>query len=219
MARKARVEFDGAIYQVLDRGDRREAIFVGHADRERFRACLAETCGRTGLRVHRCVLMGNHDHLLLETPEPNLVAGMKWLQGTYTRRCNRRHRLRGHLFQGGYKALPVECGGRDDYFAAVSEYIHLNPVPARMVEATEGALEGYRWGSYPQFAGARGLPGWLSRTEVFAQLGLPDGRAGSRRRYGTWMTRRAREATDRTTSLEHAADRPGRADARGGGRA
>ena len=100
MARKARVEFPGAVYHVLDRGDRREAIFRDDADRELFLATLGQACGRTGWRVHAWVLMGNHYHLLLETPEANLVAGMRWLQMTYTVRFNRRHRLCGHLFQG-----------------------------------------------------------------------------------------------------------------------
>ena len=67
---------------------------------------LAEMCGRTGMVVHSYVLMTNHYHLLLETPEGNLVAGMKWFQGTYTQSTNLRHRLTGHLFQGRYKQSP-----------------------------------------------------------------------------------------------------------------
>jgi REP element-mobilizing transposase RayT len=107
MARKARVEFDGALYHVLDRGDRREAIFRDEGDRERFLATLGEVCARTGWRVHAFVLMTNHYHLLLETPQPNLVAGMRWFQTTTTARFNRRHRLSGHLYQGRYKAVVV----------------------------------------------------------------------------------------------------------------
>ena len=132
MARKARVEFGGAIYHVLDRGDRREAIFRDDADRERFLATLGEGCGRTGWRVHAWVLMSNHYHLLLETPQANLVAGMRWFQTTSTVRFNRRHRLSGHLFQGRYKAVVVDPGQRG-YFATLSDYIHLNPVRARLV--------------------------------------------------------------------------------------
>jgi REP element-mobilizing transposase RayT len=82
MARSVRIEYPGAFYHVLSRGDRREAIFLDEEDRMMFLETLGEMCGRTGHRVHSYVLMSNHYHLLLETPEPNLVAGMKWLQGT-----------------------------------------------------------------------------------------------------------------------------------------
>ena len=82
MARKARVEFAGALYHVLDRGDRREAICRDDRDRERFLSTLGEACGRTDWRVHAFVLMSNHYPILLETPEANLVAGMRWFQTT-----------------------------------------------------------------------------------------------------------------------------------------
>jgi REP element-mobilizing transposase RayT len=208
MARSVRLEYPGAIYHVLSRGDRREAIFSDDADRESFLATLAEMCARTGMRVHSYVLMGNHYHLLLETPEGNLVAGMKWLQGTYTQRFNRRHRLSGHVFQGRYKALPVEAAEEEDYFAAVSEYIHLNPVRARLLDVAQTALESYCWSSYPRLIGAHGLPSWLRRAEVFARLQLPDEGAGSRRRYGAWMARRAREVMERTSTAEQDAAWP-----------
>ena len=91
MARKARIEFPGGVYHVLDRGDRREEIYADDQDRLTFLRTLEEVCRRTGWWVHAYVLMSNHYHLLLETPEPNLVAGMKWFQSTYTMRFNRRH--------------------------------------------------------------------------------------------------------------------------------
>ncbi len=126
MPRSVRIEYPGAVYHVMCRGDRREAIFVEDADREMFLATLADMCGRTGARVHSYVLMSNHYHLLMETPEPNLVAGMKWFQGAYTQRFNARQRLSGHLFQGRYKAIPVDAE-RPEYFRIASDYIHLNP--------------------------------------------------------------------------------------------
>ncbi len=82
MARAARVEYAGAVDPVLDRGDRREPIFQDDADRRRFLETLGEVCQRTGWRVHADVLMTKHDHFLLETPEANLVAGMRWFQTT-----------------------------------------------------------------------------------------------------------------------------------------
>ena len=115
MPRQVRIQHEGAVYHVMCRGDRREAIFSDDGDREMFLGTLAQMCVRSGMRVHSYVLMGNHYHLLLETPAPNLVAGMKWFQGTYTQRFNARHRLSGHLFHGRYKAIPVQAEA-DGYF-------------------------------------------------------------------------------------------------------
>jgi len=117
---------------VMTRGDRLEAIYEDDRDREMFLHTLGQACERTGWRVHSYVLMGNHYHLLLETPEANLCAGMKWMQGTYTIRHNARHKLRGHLFQGRYKAIIVE-GEQETYFRTVSDYIHLNPMRAGLL--------------------------------------------------------------------------------------
>jgi len=97
MARKLRVEYADTIYHVMNRGDRRELIFIDDADRRRFVETLGEVCAKTGWQVQAYVLMPNHFHLVVETPQPNLVAGMKWLPGTYTSRFNRRHKLFGHL--------------------------------------------------------------------------------------------------------------------------
>ena len=102
MARSVRIEYEGAVYHVMSRGDRGESIFWDDEDRRRFLSTLGEACERSGAGILSYVLMGNHYHLLMATPEGNLVATMKWLQGTYTARFNARHRLRGHLFQGRY---------------------------------------------------------------------------------------------------------------------
>ena len=96
MARRLRVEFPGAIYHLMNRGDRREGIFRDDQDRQRFLETLSEACAKTNWPVHAYCLMRNHFHLVVETPKPNLVAGMKWFLGTHTSRFNRRHRLFGH---------------------------------------------------------------------------------------------------------------------------
>jgi len=118
MARKIRVEYPGALYHVMNRGDRREPIFRDSEDRQQFIRTLAEACTKSGWQVHALCLMRNHFHLMVETPRGNLVAGMKWFLGTYTGRFNRRHKLFGHLFSGRYKALsnslaPTACGDSD----------------------------------------------------------------------------------------------------------
>ena len=88
MARKLRVEYPGAVYHVMNRGDRREPIFQDDADRKRWVETPGEACAKTGWQVHAYVLMPNHFHLVVETPQPNLVAGMKWWLGTYPNSCS-----------------------------------------------------------------------------------------------------------------------------------
>jgi REP element-mobilizing transposase RayT len=132
MARKLRLEYAGAIYHVMSRGDRREPIFKDDDDRKVFLKTLGEACGKTGWEVHAFCLMDNHFHMVVETPAANLVAGMKWFLGTYTGRFNRRHRVFGHLFSGRYKALVVDGSG-SGYLKTVCDYVHLNPVRAGLV--------------------------------------------------------------------------------------
>jgi putative transposase len=190
MARKTRVEFAGALYHVIDRGDRREPIFQDDVDRERFLQTLGEACGRTGWRIHAWVLMSNHYHLMLETPEANLVAGMRWFQTTMTIRHNRRHRISGHLFQGRYKAVVVEPEAQG-YAQVLSDYIHLNPVRAGLV-GLDDRLVDYRWSSYPCYVRAAGRPAWFTAERVLGGLDLEDTMEG-RRQYATRMRRRAEE--------------------------
>lgn len=159
------------------------------ADRERFLETLEEACGKTGWMIHAWVLMNNHYHLLLETPSANLVAGMRWLQGTWTARFNARYRRCGHLFQGRYKALPVEEDR--NYFATVASYIHLNPARAGLVVVEALKLESYRWSSYPDYLRV-GRPDWLIREAVLGGMGLSDTRKG-RLEYGNWFRRQLLE--------------------------
>ena len=149
MARQLRVEYAGAIYHVMNRGVRREPIFQNDADRRRFLETHGETCAKTGWQGHAYCLMGNHFHLVLETPQPNLVAGMKWFLGTYTSRFNRRHKVFGHLFSGRYKALVVDGSG-DRYLRTVCDYVHLNPARARLL-GPEQALCAFAWSSVGEY--------------------------------------------------------------------
>ena len=194
MARKVRVEYGGAIYHVINRGDRQEAIFRDQQDRERFLATLAETSLKTGWQVHAYCLMGNHFHLVVETPQPNLVAGMKWFLGTYTSRFNRRHRVFGHLFSGRYKALAVDGAG--DYLRTVCEYVHLNPVRAKLV-AEEAALRSYPWSSFPSYLQApKQRPAWLRVDRVLGECGITKDSTARRREFERWMEQRRGEETE-----------------------
>ena len=140
MARPIRVEYPGAVYHVMARGNRGEAIFRDEEDRRCFLDTLTKASEKTGWRIHSCVLMGNHYHLLVETAEGNLVAGMKWLPGAYTQRYNGRHKVFGHLFQGRYQAVIV-AGQEAMYFPVVRTYIHLNPARAKLIRVGEEHLE------------------------------------------------------------------------------
>ena len=149
MARKLRVEYPGALYHVMNRGDRQEAIFRDDLDRQRFVETLGECCAKTGWQVHAYCLMPNHFHLVVETPQANLVTGMKWFLGTYTSRFNRRHKIFGHLFSGRYKALVVDGSG-NGYLKTVCDYVHLNPARAGLVKPQE-ALRSFAWSSWPAY--------------------------------------------------------------------
>jgi putative transposase len=108
VARKPRIEFPGASYHVMSRGNGGADIFCGDKDRRLFLDTLGESCQRSDWEIHAYVLMRNHYHFLLVTPQGNLVDGMKWFQGTFTQRFNAVHRRRGHLFQGRYRAQNIE---------------------------------------------------------------------------------------------------------------
>jgi REP element-mobilizing transposase RayT len=118
MPRQLRIQYEGATYHLMSRGDRREEIFRDDLDRKDFLKTLGAACQKTGWQVHAYCLMSNHFHLVVETPRANLVEGMKWLLGTYTMRFNRRHKLSGHLFAGRYKSLLID-GATPGYLRTV----------------------------------------------------------------------------------------------------
>lgn len=179
MSRKLRLEYAGACYHVLNRGNYRRNLFTGKGAAESFQGCLFEAATQFGWRLHAFVIMSNHFHLAVETPEPNLSEGMKWLQGTWATRFNRFRGEIGRPFQGRYKALHVEPGHA---LAQVAHYIHLNPVRAGIVPV-ERLLE-YRWSSLPWFAGKQ-RPAFLEAGTILAESGgLPDTPAGWRRYAG-----------------------------------
>jgi putative transposase len=193
MPRKLRLEYEGALYHVMNRGDRREPIFKDDSDRQRFLETLAECCAKTDWQVHALCLMPNHFHLVVETPKANLVAGMKWLLGTYTGRFNRRHKLFGHLFSGRYKSLIVDGSGKG-YLRRVCDYVHLNPVRAKMLSG-DASLRSYRWSSYPWYVAEPGKrPAWLRVDRVFGEMGIPkDSKAGREYFQGQLEERRRQE--------------------------
>jgi len=179
MGRKLRIVFEGAIYHVTIRGNGRQEIFRDDGDRGRFLEQLSEQTGKHGVRLYLYCLMSNHVHLLVETPRANISRFMQSLMTAYTMYFNRRHRRVGHLLQGRFGGKPVEG---DEYLLRLSRYVHLNPVHVggaerRPLKEQVQYLRGYRWSSYPAYAGrAKGIEG-LEMGPVLAQV---PGRKGKR---------------------------------------
>ncbi len=192
MARPLRYEAPGAIYHVMARGEGGKDVFETDQDREAWLVRLGQACAKHGWRVHAYVLMGNHFHLLLETPQPNLVVGMKWLMGVFSQGWNLRRKRRGHVFQGRYKAVVVNGEGSGVYFRIVADYIHLNPVRSGWVGGTTGKrLKEWRWSSFPRY-GRMKKPEWLTTERVLRAFELDEGRRG-RRSYTAYLEERAKD--------------------------
>jgi len=164
MSRSWRIEFDGALYHVLSRGNQRQPIFADNPDRALFLDLIGEMSVRFEIVVYAYVLMGNHYHLLLKTHRANLSKSMQWLGANYTRKYNIRHKRSGHLFQGRFKNFLIES---PEYLLRLSCYIHRNPLRAEMVKR----LADYHWSSYPIYAYGKKPPDWLKTDLIFSFFG------------------------------------------------
>jgi len=178
MARPLRIEFAGALYHVISRGNERRPIVRDDADRRKRLEWLRRTVETYGWRLHAFVLMNNHDHLFVETPEPNLSAGMQHYNGSYTGYFNRRHGRTGHLFQGRFRGHLIEEEG---HYLEISRYVHLNPVRVGLVARPEQ----WTWGSCPGYIRATRTLEWIRYDDVLREFGryLPQ----ARRAYGQFL--------------------------------
>ena len=178
MARPLRIEFAGVLYHITSRGNGREAIYLRDNDRDSWLEVFGEVCRRFNWVCYAYCLMGNHYHLLVETPEGNMSMGMRQLNGVYTQRFNRAHGRVGHVFQGRYKAVLVD---KDDYLLELCRYIVLNPVRAQMVRTAKD----WRWSSYRATAGLVEPFPWLQSDWVLGGFGRR--RASAIRGYRTFV--------------------------------
>ena len=136
--------------------------------------------------------MRNHFHLVMETPQPNLVAGMKWLLGVYTKRFNIRHKLCGHLFAGRYKALVVDGSG-NGYLRTVCDYVHLNPVRAKVLPA-DARLESFVWSSYAEYLKPPGKrASWLRVERLLGEKQIPRDSPAGREEFRRQTEERRRQ--------------------------
>jgi REP element-mobilizing transposase RayT len=163
MARAWRIEYEGALYHVLSRGNEKRDIVTTDDDRRLFIKTVGQMAERFEVDIFAYVLMDNHYHLLFRTNRANLCRCMQWFGATYTKRFNLRHNRSGHLFQGRYKNMLVQ---NDAYLLQLSYYIHRNPMRAGLVER----LADYKWSSYTAYAYGKKHPYWLNTELILSQF-------------------------------------------------
>ena len=188
MSRPLRIEYPGAWYHVMNRGRRKESIFLQPDDYDAFLQILRETTSDWNLRIAAYCLMPNHYHLLVQTPDGNLSRCMRHINGVYTQRFNRFHQQDGQLFRGRYKAVLVET---DNYLLEVMRYIHRNPLNAGLVRS----LDEYPWSSHSAYLTSQKQRSWLFKDTLLTMLGAE--KANRRNAYIDFVSlQNSREITD-----------------------
>ena len=176
MPRQARLDAPGTLHHVMVRGIERCPIFREETDRGEFVDRLADLREQGALTVYAWALLPNHAHLLVQTGQQPLAAGMRKLLTGYVVNFNRRHRRVGHLFQNRYKSIVVEA---EPYLLELVRYLHLNPIRARVVP-TLRALDRYPWTGHSALLGS--VPrAWQDTVTILRQFGPTPARA--RRAY------------------------------------
>ena len=163
MARPLRIEFPGAHYHIFSRGTRKENIYHEDKDRIVFLEKLEETSEKYSLLIHSCVLMNNHYHLHLETPQGNISKAMHYLNTSYTNWFKAKYKIVGSVFQGRYKSILVD---KETYAISLNAYIHLNPVRSNIVIRASD----YRWSSYKAYLGLVNKPIWLTTNLILNEF-------------------------------------------------
>ena len=164
MARPLRIEYPGAFYHVMNRGQSRRNIFMEDKGRQSFLDLLADIARLWKVEIHAYCLMDNHYHLLLSTPKGGLSRAMRHLDGIYTQKFNRVHHRDGPLFRGRYRAILIDA---EEYFLSVVRYIHQNPLGAGVVSD----IDGYRWSSHWGYLNKKQCPDWLDTRSVMSRFG------------------------------------------------
>ncbi len=163
MGRPLRIEYPGALYHVISRGNEKRRLFDDDSDRVKFLRILEDYHERYGILIHSYVLMNNHYHLVIETPKGNLLKVMHGINSRYTGYFNRRYGRVGHLFQGRYKGILID---KDNYLLQLSRYVHLNPVRANIMEKPES----YEWSSYPGYVRKNKEVKWVDYSWILSKF-------------------------------------------------
>jgi putative transposase len=164
MSRPLRLDHAGAVWHLTARGDEKREVFRTNLDRRNYLRVIDRVVDLFRWRVHAYVLMGNHYHLMVETPEPSLSRGMQHLNSAYAQGFNRRHDRVGHVFQGRFKSILVE---KEAHLLELIRYVVLNPVRAGLVREPEH----WEWSNYRATAGLTPAPSWLEVNWTLAQFG------------------------------------------------
>ena len=188
MARSLRIEREGGVYHVINRGNYRRDLFVNEGAHKSFEKCLFEACEKSGWVLEGFCVMTNHFHLVVRTPRGNLSWGMKWLQSTFANRYHRFRKVNGKLFQGRFKSLIVE---EDTYLGALVHYVHLNPVRAGICGVA--GLDSYRWSSYWYLQHPKSRPEFMDLTGALWHAGHLEDTPAGRRSYASYLSRLAGE--------------------------
>ena len=196
MARQVRIEYPGAQYHVINRGNYRKNLFTVYKTGEAFEKTLFEAAGRSGWIIHAYCIMSNHFHLCIETPKGNLVSGMQWLQSVFSNRFNKFVKGRGHVFQGRYKALLID---REDSLLDLVDYIHLNPVRAKIVSLEE--LKNYSLSSFPKFFMKKRPEMLVSESWLYDAGHWADSRSGMNE-YWKYLVRKLNEEVESVKRLD-----------------
>jgi putative transposase len=181
MPRRLRIQYDGAIYHVMARGNGRQDIVLDDSDRERLLVDLARTVRRCCWSVYAFVVLSNHFHLVLKTPQPNLARGMQTFLSAYANSWSRRHRFSGHVFQGRYRTELVED---ETYLWTVTRYVHLNPVRAGLAEHPSA----WPWSSYPGYADRGRRLDWPAYDELLKSCAGEFGGTDPAQAYRRYVT-------------------------------
>jgi len=180
MARPLRIEYPGAYYHVINRGNNQEKIFKNDRDREKFLQYLEKAGERFSIIFHTYCLMSTHFHLLVQTPQPNLSVAMQWINVSYATYFNRKGGRHGHLFQGRFKAILIDA---DEYLKHLSRYIHLNPLRAKLVKSLS-KLDRYGWSGHGVIMGKVKYD-WQDRDYALRWFGQRQGAA--KKAYRTYV--------------------------------
>jgi REP element-mobilizing transposase RayT len=164
MARPLRIEYEGAVYHILSRGNRSENIFFEEKDKEYFIDILQRGAEKYRIELYAYCVMGNHYHLLMSMPEGGLTKIMHYIGSSYGSYIRRNKGWIGHVFAGRYKSLCVE---KENYLLELSRYIHLNPIRARIVRYPED----YLWSSYGYYIGEKKKPHWINTSWFLEEYG------------------------------------------------
>lgn len=193
MSRPWRIEYEGALYHLMSRGNEGNNIFIDKKDRVNFLDTIGEMAERYDFDIFAYVLMDNHYHLLVRSRQANLKKAMQWFGTTYTQRFNRRYYRSGHLFQGRYKSIIVQ---NDAYLLQLSYYIHRNPLRAGIVKR----LADYSWSSYRVYAYGRKTPEWLATDLILSQF---EGESDRQKSYRERVQKYAQEEERLIENIRH----------------